>query len=365
MEQGVLEALPGAQVYKVPIADGGEGTVEAIISSTRGGYYEADCAGPLGQKVKAIYGIFGEPRTAVIEMASASGITLLSKEELNPLLTTTYGTGQLISAALAQGCRRIIIGIGGSATNDGGVGMAQALGIRFLDAQGEEIGYGGGQLKKISTIEMSGLDKRIAGCEIIAASDVTNPLCGTDGASAVFGPQKGATPEMVDILDEGLAHLSNLIHEQLHTDISRLAGGGAAGGLGAGLTAFLGATIERGIDIVLKAADFDTLAAEADLVITGEGRTDRQTAFGKTPVGVAKRAKQYNKPVICVSGAVSPEVSSLYELGLDVIIGATQAPMSLEDAIGNAPAHIRHAVSSAVRAVMLSSTYRMDKRREE
>lgn len=358
MEQGILEALPEAQVYKIPIADGGEGTVEAIVTAAGGEYRELEVKGPLGEPVKAVYGILADRQTAVIEMAAASGITLIPKEQLNPLLTTTYGTGELIREALNQGCTRMIIGIGGSATNDGGVGMAQALGVRFLDEAGREVPLGGGNLDLIHKIDDSGMDPRIGDCEFIIASDVTNPLCGPDGASAVFGPQKGATPEMVELLDRNLLHYSKLISEQLGIHVAELPGGGAAGGLGAGLMAFLHAKMARGIDIVLEAAKFDEFVQEADLVITGEGRTDAQTAFGKTPAGVAMLTKKYNKPVVCVSGAVTTEVQPLYDLGLDVIVGATQAPMKLDEAIENAPALIRHAVASVVRAVMIPDKYR-------
>lgn len=360
MEQGVLEALPDAHVCKIPIADGGEGTVEAIVGAAGGEYRKATVMGPLGDPVEAVYGILADGRTAVIEMAAASGLTLIPKERLNPLMTTSFGTGQLIREALDQGCRRIIIGIGGSATNDGGAGMAQALGVRFLDNTGKELpeGIGGGALGGISAIRTDRLDSRVKDCEFIIASDVTNPLCGPDGASAVFGPQKGATPEMVERLDAGLAHLSRLAEEQLGFRMDGPPGGGAAGGLGAGLMAFLQARMARGIDIVLEAARFEHWVKDADLVITGEGRTDAQTAFGKTPAGVALMTKKYNKPVVCISGAVTTEVQPLYELGLDVIVGATQAPMQLDDAIQNAPALIRHAVSSVVRAVLIPSKYR-------
>jgi glycerate 2-kinase len=358
MEQGVLEAQPEAEIHKIPIADGGEGTVEAMVSATHGEYREMVVVGPQGQPVTAIYGVLDKGQSAVIEMASASGLMLLPKEQLNPLTSTTYGTGQLIRAALELGCRKLIIGIGGSATNDGGVGMAQALGVKFLDAEGEEVGYGGGELIRIRTIDISGIHPGIAHCEVVIASDVTNPLCGPEGASNVFGPQKGATPEMVKLLDEGLKHLADTIHMQMGIQIENAAGAGAAGGLGAGLMAFLKAKMARGIDIVLEAARFDEMVQDADLVITGEGRTDAQTAFGKTPAGVAKLAKKYNKPVICVSGGITSDVQALYDIGVDVIVGATQSPMSLEEAIANSPDMIAHAVSSVVRAIGIPGKYR-------
>lgn len=357
MEQGILEVLPEAEVCKIPIADGGEGTVEAILSVTRGDSLQLDVVGPHGESVTAVYGIFDEGRSAVIEMASASGLMLVPTDQLNPWTTTTYGTGQVIKAVLDSGVRKLVVGIGGSATNDGGVGMAQALGIRFLDASGQEIGYGGGELHRICTIDVSGLHPGIAECEITIASDVTNPLCGKDGAAHVFGPQKGATPEMILELDAGLKHLAALIREQLGIDIENAAGAGAAGGLGAGLMAFLNAKMARGIDIVLEAARFDEEVRDAALVFTGEGRTDAQTVFGKTPAGVAKLSKKYNKPVICISGGVTAEACEVYSIGIDVVVGATQVPMTVEEAIGRAPANIRHAVSSVLRSIMIPEKY--------
>ncbi|MEK5164105.1 glycerate kinase [Paenibacillus sp. FSL R5-0527] len=357
MEQGVLEVLPEAVIRKIPIADGGEGTVEAILSAVGGECRKLEVVGPQGEPVIAEYGIFDEGRAAVIEMASASGLTLVPAERRNPLTATTYGTGQLIKAALDAGCRQLIVGIGGSATNDGGVGMAQALGVRFLDAAGAEIGFGGGELQRIASIDTAGLHPGVAGCEITIASDVTNPLCGEQGAACVFGPQKGATPEMVARLDAGLRHLAGIIREQLGVDIAGVAGAGAAGGLGAGLIAFLDAGMARGIDIVMEAARFAEEVRDADLVLTGEGHTDAQTAFGKTPAGVAKLAKLHNKPVICVSGGIDAEVRGMYDSGIDVVVGATQAPMTLAQAIAQAPANIRHAVSSVLRAMLIPQHY--------
>lgn len=354
MEQAIMEVLPCAEVMKLPLADGGEGTAQAIVDATKGQIVHCDVIGPLGEVVTAKYGRFGDGETAIIEMAAASGWMLVPRERLNPMETTTYGTGQLIKAAMDAGCRKIIVGLGGSATNDGGVGMAQALGVRFLDEEGKEIRGGGGQLSKIHRIDMSGLDPRIAECELVAASDVTNPLCGPDGASYVFGPQKGATPEMARCLDEGLLHLGQCIRDQLGLDIVDMKGAGAAGGLSGGLVAFLGARMSRGIDIVLEAVRFEEMVKQVDLVITGEGCTDAQTAYGKTPVGVARLAKKYGKPVICISGAIIvEEVESLYDLGLDIIVGASQSPMTLDAAMANAPILLKNAVRSVVRAVGL------------
>jgi glycerate 2-kinase len=356
MEEGILEVFPKADVVKIPMADGGEGTVDSMVSATNGQLFPVTVTGPLGAPVTAAFGVLGDRKTAVIEMSAASGITLVPKDQLNPLITTTYGTGELIMAALERGCSKIIVGIGGSATNDGGVGMAQAIGVRFYDVHGKGIGFGGGQLHKIHYIDMSGLDPRIAGCEITVASDVTNPLCGPQGASFVFGSQKGATPEMVRLLDEGLAHLARLLKEQLCIEVSNARGAGAAGGLGAGLMAFASARMTRGIDTILEATDFEHWVRQADLVIVGEGRTDAQTAFGKAPAGVAAAAKKYNKAVICISGGITQDVRQLYEIGMDVIIGATQAPMSLEEAVKATPASIRHAVSSVMRTMKVTES---------
>ena len=354
MEQGILEAFPQAKVQKIPVADGGEGTVQAMMRAVGGQLHEVEVTGPLGDTVKSEIGMLNDGQTAVIEMASASGLMLVPKERLNPMVTTTYGTGQLIKEALDLGSRKLIIGIGGSATNDGGVGMAQALGVHFLNKQAEEIGYGGGELESICRIDISDMDPRIAECEFIIASDVTNPLCGENGASAVFGPQKGATPEMVRNLDNGLLHLSRIIKSDLDRDIANLQGAGAAGGLGGGLMAFLSAKMARGIDIVLEAADFENCVKQADLVITGEGHTDHQTSFGKTPIGIAQLAKKYNVPVICISGGISSDLQVLYEQGINVILGVTQRPMPLEEAMIHAPALIRHAAASVIRTLMIT-----------
>ncbi|GBG10574.1 glycerate kinase [Paenibacillus agaridevorans] len=380
MEQGILDALPEAAVIKLPVADGGEGTVDVIVNAAGGRYYALEVAGPLGEPVMARFGVVEGPRqtfggadmvdgadtvdgskdtvrTAVIEMSSASGLTLVPKERLNPLAATTYGTGQLIKAALDQGCRRILIGIGGSATNDGGAGMAQALGVRFLDAGGKELPFGGGSLGALNRIDITRLDPRITECEIIVGSDVGNPLCGPSGASAVFGPQKGAKPEMVRILDASLYNYGTIIREQLGVDVLEVPGAGAAGGLGAGLLAFLSARMRRGIDIVLEAIQFEKHTREADLVITGEGRTDAQTAYGKAPAGVAALAKRYNKPVVCISGGVGPDADALLKSGIDVIVGAVQLPMTLEEAMGSAAESIRYTVAHTMRTLLIPGKY--------
>jgi glycerate kinase len=353
ISQGIRDVVPGAAIDILPLADGGEGTVDAILKAAGGVKVELEVTGPSGDPVKSFFGILEDRKTAVIEVAAASGIVLVPKERLDPLKATSYGTGQLMKAALDHGCSRLIIGLGGSATNDGGAGMAMALGIRFPDADGRDIPFGGGDLDRIRSIDVSGLDARLAGCEIIIASDVTNPLCGPRGASAVFGPQKGATPPMVEKLDGNLCHYGKMIEEKSGIGIIDREGAGAAGGLGVCMIAFMSAQVRRGIDMIFEVTGFEERVRQADLVFTGEGRTDSQTAFGKAPAGVAKLAKKYGKPVVCISGGITEDVSSLYEHGLDVIVGATQSPMTLEEAIVKSPQSIRHAAASVMRAMQI------------
>ncbi|MDP4095862.1 glycerate kinase [Paenibacillus sp. P96] len=353
MEQGIRDVLPHAEVTIIPVADGGEGTVDAIVSAAHGTLHEVEVVGPIGDTVKSFFGVLRDDQTAVIEMAAASGLTLVPAGRLNPMIATTYGTGQLIKHALDYGCRKIVIGIGGSATNDGGVGMAQALGVRFLNEQGTEISFGGGELSKIRRIDISNIDPRVKDCEIRVASDVTNPFCGPHGAAAIYGPQKGATSEMIKQLEHGMVHLSRLIREQLGIEIETVPGAGAAGGLGGGLIAFLSAKIGRGIDMVLETTEFEEIIQQVEIVFTGEGRTDSQTAQGKTAAGIAKIAKKYKKPVICISGSISTDVDSLYELGIDAIVAITQSPMTLEDAMRNAPSLIRQTTASVMRILLI------------
>jgi glycerate kinase len=319
-------------VIKVPMADGGEGTVDAVINSIGGRKIYTEVLDPLGRKINSFFGILGK-ETAIIEMAASSGLHLLSDKEKNPMETTTYGTGQLIKRALDEGCKHIIIGLGGSATNDGGVGMAQALGIKFLDNEGREIGFGGQNLKHIKSIDISGLDKRIDDVKITVASDVKNPLCGPQGASAVYGPQKGATPEMIKILDDNLKHLTEIIKKDLKKDIRNIPGAGAAGGLGAALIAFLDANIRSGIEIIMELSNFEQQVKNCDVVITGEGSTDYQTMFGKVPYGVGQVAKKYNKPLICISGSLKEGYESLYDEGVTALFSISPGPISLKDSI--------------------------------
>ena len=312
IEKGMRNVLPEAEFIKVPMADGGEGTVQSLVDATGGTIISRTVTGPLGEPVEAFLGLSGDKKTAVIEMAAASGLHLVPVEKRNPLITTTRGTGELISAALDFDVEHIIIGIGGSATNDGGAGMAQALGIKLLDVAGAEIGEGGGALGEISSIDMTQIDPRLSSVKIEVACDVDNPLTGPTGASAIFGPQKGATPEMVKILDQNLHHYAETISSNLGKDIEQVPGAGAAGGLGGGLMAFLSAELKRGVEIVLDATRLEEQVKDADLVITGEGKIDAQTVFGKTPIGVAKTAKKHNVSVIAIAGNVA---SDSHEIG--------------------------------------------------
>ena len=274
MERGVVKVFPYAEVLKIPIADGGEGTVEALVAATGGQMIRQDVQGPLGTSLQSYWGMLGDGETAVIEMAAASGLPLLSKEQRDPRITSTYGTGQLIKAALDKGVKKIIIGIGGSATNDGGTGMAKALGARFFDSSGKELREGGAALADLASIDLSGFDRRVAQVEMLVACDVDNPLCGTRGASAVYGPQKGATPAMVQELDAALARFAAVAQESTGKDVADHAGAGAAGGLGAGLLFFTPAKLRPGVEIVLETMGFTELVSQAAFVITGEGRTD-------------------------------------------------------------------------------------------
>jgi len=331
IEQGVREIFPEAEIVKIPMADGGDGTVQCLVNATEGEILREKVTDPLGDKVLASYGILGDKKTAVIEMAEASGLTLVPENKRNPLITTTYGTGQLIKSALDQGCRKMIIGIGGSATNDGGAGMVQALGVKLLDKNGEEIGFGGGELKKIFRIDTKYLDNRLSETKVLIASDVSNPLCGSKGASRIYGPQKGATPEEIEKLDESLAHFAEIIKRDLHKNVKDIPGAGAAGGLGASLMAFLNAELRPGIEIIIEIVKLEQAIKDADLVITGEGKIDSQTIYGKAPIGVAKIAKKYNIPVIAVAAIIGDDADIVHQHGIDNLIKVSEPPMSLTE----------------------------------
>ncbi|TDT45758.1 glycerate kinase [Fonticella tunisiensis] len=333
VERGIKKVDESIEVIKVPMADGGEGTVQSLVDATGGRIVKLTVKDPLMRDIESFYGILGDGKTAVIEMAAASGLPLLKKEERNPLVTTTYGTGQLIKHALDMGCRNIIMGIGGSATNDGGTGMAAALGVKFFDREGNEIGFGGGSLKDLDRIDISGLDERIRESTIVAACDVDNPLVGPGGASYIFGPQKGADEKMVEFLDKNLEHYGNILEKTMGIPVVNCPGAGAAGGLGAGLMAFLNAELKRGIDIVIETSGLEEKMKGADLVITGEGMIDYQTRFGKTPYGVAKIAAKYNIPVIAIAGGIGKQAEELYEYGFNSIFSIVDRPMTLDEAM--------------------------------
>jgi glycerate 2-kinase len=333
IESGIRMVYENIDIIKIPMADGGEGTVEAMVSATGGKIVNVKVKDPLMRDIEAYFGMLGDNKTAVIEMASASGLPLLKKEERNPLLTSTYGTGELIKHALDRGCRNIIIGIGGSATNDGGAGMAEALGVKLLNKQGVEIEGRGGSLKELFSIDMSGLDERIKECNIMIACDVENPLSGPKGASYVYGPQKGADTNMVRLLDENLTHYGQVLEKTIGRNIMNFPGAGAAGGLGAGLLAFLNADLKKGVDIVIQTVELEKKLQGADLVITGEGMIDYQTGYGKTPYGVAQLALKYNIPTIAIAGGIGKNAHELYKKGFTSIFSIVDKPMSLNEAI--------------------------------
>lgn len=353
IEEGFREIFPDAEYVKLPVADGGEGTVEAMVAATQGQVIEVEVTGPLGSPVSGFFGISGDEQCAFIEMAAASGLESVPVAKRNPLKTTSWGTGELIRHALDHGVSRIIIGLGGSATNDGGAGMVQALGAKLLAVDGQPIQPGGAGLETLASIDISGLDSRLSGCQIDVACDVTNPLTGEEGASAVFGPQKGATPEMVAFLDRALAHYATCIQRDLGRDVLTLEGGGAAGGMGAALSAFCGATLRPGIEIVTDALRLDTLVADASLVITGEGRMDSQTIHGKVPVGVAKVAKRYGIPVIGIAGSLTPDVGVVHQHGIDAVFSVMYRICTLDEALLEAGENVRMAARNIAAVIKL------------
>ncbi|HYF93698.1 MAG TPA: glycerate kinase [Symbiobacteriaceae bacterium] len=351
MARGATAAFPQAKIIEVPMADGGEGTVDALVAGTGGEIIIQDVTGPLGLPVMARFGLLGDGETAAIEMAAASGLLLVTKEQRNPLITTTYGTGELIRAALDRGVKRIVCGIGGSATNDGGAGMIMALGAKLLKKDGTPIGFGGQALLELDRIDVSGLDPRLKQVDLLVACDVDNPLCGPRGASAVYGPQKGATPEMVQILDGALSHLADVMGRDLGVFVRDVPGAGAAGGLGGGLTGFLGARLRPGIEVVMEAVRIDEKLRGVTLVVTGEGRTDGQTLAGKVPMGVARRAGQHGIPAIVVSGGVTPDADGLLVHNIRSLISVCDGPMTLDEAMSRAAELLERATARALRLV--------------
>ena len=330
---GLRTIWPHEEYDILPVADGGEGTVEALVNATNGSFREAAVEDPLGRPVTARWGMLGAGSTAVIEMAAASGLPLLKRSERDPMITSTFGTGQLIKAALDAGARRLIVGIGGSATNDGGAGMAHALGARFLDAQGRYLKRGGRALAKLARIDVSKLDPRLKDAEVIIASDVTNPLCGPEGAAHVYGPQKGASPRGVAILDGALARFGEVVKTDLGIDVMTVPGAGAAGGLGGGLIAFAGARMQRGVDLIFDAMEFEAHLSRASLVFTGEGRIDQQDIYGKAPIVVAERAAKMGLPVIVIVGSIGRGYQACFEHGVTAVLSIMNRPMTIEAAV--------------------------------
>jgi glycerate kinase len=350
IEKGIRNVYPDAEIVKIPIADGGEGTVDAAVSGADGEYREMKVRGPLGDPVKAKYGILKGGR-AVIEMAAASGLPLVPENKRNPLFTTTYGTGELIESALEEGCREFLLGIGGSATTDAGMGMAQALGYSFKDKDGNELGDGGGELAKLVEIDSSGADPRVAESRFTVASDVNNPLYGKEGAAYIYGPQKGATPEMVKELDANLRLFAKVVEKTLGRDISQIPGAGAAGGLGAGLIVFCGAELKSGIQAVLDIVGFDNHIESTDLVITGEGAIDGQSTYGKVPVGIAQRVQKHDIPVLAIVGNIGPGAENVYNFGIHGIMSTVNKAMPLSEAMANSAALLEEAAERVMRII--------------
>jgi glycerate 2-kinase len=353
IRNGILKAHPEAECKIIPLADGGEGTVDAMMEATGGRIESVHVHDPLMRQVSSFFVLSGDGKTAVIEMAAASGLTLLKQEERKPMVTTTYGTGELIRIALDKGCTEIVLGIGGSATVDGGVGMAQALGISFTDDTGWEIASGGGALGELMKIDLSNRDPRIRQCKISVACDVTNPLTGPHGAAHVFGPQKGALPEEVVRLEANLRHLARVIRNELHVEVEEIPGGGAAGGLGAGIVAFLNGELKPGFEVISQAVKLDEWIRWADLIVTGEGKMDCQASFGKTSAGVAEISRKYNKNVIAFTGAICEQPDKFQQMGFDTVIPIADKPMSLEQSMGEAGRLLEHAAERVMKVILL------------
>ncbi len=355
IQKGMAKVYPKAEYICIPIADGGEGTVDALVAARDGQLLRRKVMGPMGKPVRAAYGLLEEDTLAIIEMAAASGLELVPRDSRDPLKATTYGTGELIVDALERGVERIIVGVGGSATNDGGVGMAQALGVKFFDQSGTLLkpGLAGGDLEKIASIDASGLHAGVRKGRIRVACDVDNPLTGPKGASAVYGPQKGATPALVKSLDKGLKHLAKIVKRDLGQDVSKVEGAGAAGGLGFGLMSFAMADPVRGVDTILRIAGLKEAIEQADLVVTGEGRIDFQTGFGKAPAGVAKLANRFRVPVVAIGGAMSVDAAKLFEAGFDGLEACVTEICEVDDALKQASRNLTLAGERVARTVLV------------
>lgn len=349
IKDGILAAKPDAEVIVKPLADGGEGTTDALIEGMNGERIDLTVTGPMHTPVDAYYGYLKDTNTAVMEMASAAGITLVPDSEKNPLLATSYGVGEMINDAIQRGCRNFIIGIGGSVTNDGGIGMLKALGVRFLDENGEDAGEGGQALAKVARIDVSGMNPLLKECHIQIACDVNNPLCGENGSTYVYGPQKGVTEDMKKTLDEAMAHFARVTSETLENDYMNTPGAGAAGGLGYAFLAYTGAALTPGIELILDAVGLEEELSGADVVVTGEGRLDFQTAMGKAPVGVARLAKKYNAKVIAFAGSVTKEATALNKEGIDAFFPILRSVCTLAEAMD--PVAARNNMTATVEQV--------------
>lgn len=349
IKDGILAAKPDADVIVKPLADGGEGTTDALIEGMNGERIDLTVTGPMHTPVDAYYGYLKATNTAVMEMASAAGITLVPDSEKNPLLATSYGVGEMINDAIQRGCRNFIIGIGGSVTNDGGIGMLKALGVRFLDENGEDAGEGGQALAKVARIDVSGMNPLLKECHIQVACDVNNPLCGENGSTYVYGPQKGVTEDMKKTLDEAMAHFARVTSETLENDYMNTPGAGAAGGLGYAFLAYTGAALTPGIELILDAVGLEEELSGADVVVTGEGRLDFQTAMGKAPVGVARLAKKYNAKVIAFAGSVTKEATACNKEGIDAFFPILRSVCTLAEAMD--PVAARNNMTATVEQV--------------
>ena len=354
IKQGALNIFPDIKSLIIPVADGGDGTLETLVESTNGTIHNSNATGPLGNSIPVIWGTLGDSKTAIIEMARIAGLALVPQNKRNPYYTTSYGLGEIIKEALDLGYRKFIIGIGGSATNDGGAGMAQALGAKLTDENKKPIDLGGLALNEITKIDISGIDPRINESEILVACDVNNPLCGPNGASFIYGPQKGASPEMVKTLDDALYHFGSQLIRDTGINIMEIEGSGAAGGIGGGMVGFLNAKLKPGIEIVLDSLDFDKSLKNVDLVITGEGQIDFQTVFSKAPIGVAKHAKKYNIPVIAICGSLGENYQDVHSHGIDAVIPIIPKPMDLKKASDNAYELIKNTSEQIFRILKIS-----------
>lgn len=359
MAQGIENADHDAEVRCLPMADGGEGTARALVDATGGSMHAVPVHDPLGRPVEGHFGLLADGTTAVVETAEASGLALLEAKKRNPLIASSYGTGELILAAVRSGAKRIIVGLGGSATNDAGAGLLQALGVRLLDKNGNDLAHGGAALANLTTIDISTMDPALKNVAITAACDVTNPLTGPTGASAVFGPQKGASKDDVATLDAALAHFAQVIDSQLGVAVNDVPGAGAAGGIGAALKGFLNAEFRPGIAIVIEQSGLDAAAQWADVVFTGEGSIDFQTKFGKTPAGVAETAKRHGKPVIAIAGHIGTGIDELHEVGIDAVFGIAPGAASLSELLADAAANVTRTTEQVVRTLQLKQLHKL------